>query len=318
MKLLNKYNLVGLGILLLFTGCSQKTTRPLYVPKPIVEQTSIPVNSDVVGVTGAAGELKRITYGGNEELVSDVSNDGQWLLIDAYSFKNGVRSNTIIQKINLMTGSRMILSPSNSSNSRGVWSFDDSNFIFTTNRTGSSAIVQSMGASGETGIRFITNGSLGKATDANFNQTSSDIAFVLNGSISLVKPDGTEIRMFGSGYLPKFSPDGNKILFTRYAGDFLHLFTMNTNGTFLMEITAETANDFEGSWSPDGSKIAFISDRATQKHLYVMDNNGANVTQLTEGNFDISSLHWADDGFIYFSANAGGNRDIWKLKPINQ
>ena len=46
-----------------------------------------------------------------------------------------------------------------------------------------------------------------------------------------------------------------------------------------------------------------------------MTSNGQRVTQLTDGYFDIDSLTWGEDGYIYFSANAGGNWDIWRLEP---
>lgn len=302
---------------LLFTGCGE-VHQPIqlnYTPAPVVKVKKVPKIAKTVGITGAAGELKRLTYGGYEELVSSLSNDKQWLLLDTYSIKNGIRSNNIVQKLNVKSGSKMILTPANSNNKRAVWSKKDDKIIFTSKRSGS-AIVESMGVEGESGIRFITNSSLGDASEPDINKKGDDIAFVLNDSISMIKPNGTQVRMFGNGFSPKFSPSGEKILFSRVAGDFIHLFSMKTNGTQLMEITSETANDFEGSWSPDGKKIAFISDRANNhKHLYIMNSNGSNVIQLTDGNFDVSSLHWGTDGYIYFSANAGGNRDIWVLKP---
>uniref|UniRef100_UPI004047811A TolB family protein n=1 Tax=Aliarcobacter sp. TaxID=2321116 RepID=UPI004047811A len=309
---IRNYLICSLSILLL-SGCVQK---PVYVQSYKAPTVKKLVIAKTVGVTGAAGELKRLTFGGYEELVSKLSNDKNWLLIDTYSIENGVRSNTIIQKLNVHSGAKMILTPANSDNKRAIWSSYDESIIFTTKRSGS-AIVESMGVNGENGVKFITNSSLGTSSDANMNKEGTDIVFVLNDSISMINPNGTQIRMFGNGFGPKFSPNGEKVLFAKKAGDYIHLFTMRNNGTELMEITSEAANDYEGSWSPDGNKIAFISNRANNhNHLYVMDAAGDNIIQLTDGEFDVSSLDWGDDGFIYFSANAGGNRDIWKLKPI--
>lgn len=311
---MKKQILISLTVaVIIFTGCEQKQQQAVYTPPKLIKK--IKKDDKSVSVTGAAGQLKRLTFGGLEELVSEVSSDNKWLLMDTYSVNNKKRSNTVIQKLNIDNGQKMILTPANSSNSRAVWTDDNQKMIFKTNRSGST-IAESMGINGESGIKFITNSSLGKSYEPNINEAKNDIVFVLNGSISMVKPDGTQIRMFGSGHSPKFSPDGKKVLFIQDDGNFNHIFTMNKNGNSLMQLTSETFDDYEAVWSPDGKRIAFISNRANEhNHLYVMDLNGRNLFQLTDGNYDISSLDWANDDYIYFSANAGGNRDIWRLKP---
>lgn len=312
---LNKYISVLIAGFIM-TGCAERQMQPSYEFKQEVQKVHTPTIDKNVGITGAAGELKRLTFGGYEELVSKLSNDGKWLLMDTYNLNGNNRSKTIIQKLSLETGVKMILTPSNSTNNRAIWDTDDKSIIFTSKRSGS-AIVQSMGVDGESGIKFITNSSLGTASEPDLNNQGTDIVFVLNNQISMIKPNGTQVRMFGNGYLPKFSPNDDKILFSKDIGERTHIFTMKTNGTQLMQLTAENASDFEGSWSPNGEQIAFISNRANNhNHLFIMNSNGSNIIQLTDGNFDISSVHWGKDGNIYFSANAGGNRDLWKLKPM--
>jgi hypothetical protein len=153
-----KKTLIGISlissIILLTAGCTQELpiqVKPIEKPQPVIAK--------VVGITGAAGELKRLTYGGHEELVSSLSNDKEWLLLDTYSLDKGKRSNNIIQKLSLKTGAKMILTPANSVNQGAVWSNNDKSIIFTTKRSGS-AIVESMGVDGENGVKFITNNSL--------------------------------------------------------------------------------------------------------------------------------------------------------------
>lgn len=290
------------------SGCNQE------VRQPVVRYESVPEIDKSVNVTGAAGELKRLTYGGPEELVSSVSKDGNWILMDTYSIENGVKSKIIIQKLNTVTSQKMILSPMNSSNERAVWSQNDSKFIFTTDKAGV-IIAESMGVNGENGVRFITTSALGKAYSPHYNEVNKEITFVLNGSIAIVNLDGYQIRMYGEGELPKFSHDGKKVLFIRSDGNYRHIFIMNQDGTSLIQLTTETSNDYEAVWSPDDKKIVFISDRANKhNHLFVIDVDGRNLTQLTDGNYNVSSLDWGADGYIYFSANAGNNRDVWRLK----
>ena len=46
-----------------------------------------------------------------------------------------------------------------------------------------------------------------------------------------------------------------------------------------------------------------------------MSSNGSLVTQLTNGDFDVRNIAWSKRGDVYFSANAGGNWDVWSLRP---
>jgi len=298
---------------LLFVGCSDQAPVPMQIDTPVHKTID-----KEVSVTGAAGELKRLTYGGYEELVSQLSSDKKWLLIDTYGVDSSGEKNTnyIMQKLNVKNNQRMILTPENSNNYSGVWYKNDSKIIFTTERLGKPTIAISMGVEGENGVRFVTNNSLGEAYDPDVNSKCNDIVFSLNGNIAMIKPNGTQIRMFGSGMYPKYSSDDSKVLFIRKVGNYRHIFVMNINGTGLVQLTSETSNDYYAVWSPDSKYIAFISDRVMgKKHLFVMKSDGSEVAQLTEGNFDVSSVDWGNDGYLYFSANAGGNKDIWMLKP---
>jgi len=95
-----------------------------------------------------------------------------------------------------------------------------------------------------------------------------------------MNPDGTNMikltnTIEGENYLPKWSPDGTKILFgsNRYgkSGDF---YVMNVDGTNQTDISNHniyttkwsaiyvvgTRQEMGASWSADGSKILFSSN----------------------------------------------------------
>ena len=60
-------------------------------------------------------------------------------------------------------------------------------------------------------------------------------------------------------YLPAWSPNGKKIVFSRgYKGQ---VYLMNADGTNETRLINNSADNRWLSWSPDGSKIAFTSDR---------------------------------------------------------
>jgi len=136
--------------------------------------------------------------------------------------------------------------------------------------------------------------------------------------VAIVKMDGMNLRIMGTGFQPDWSPNGKTIVFVRVSQQVGKIYRMDAGtGLNLVELSNIHANDRMPTWSPDGKHVAFLSDRVGQRyHLFVMGKNGGGVTQLTDGDYDIGSICWGKDGFIYFSANAGNNWDLWRLKPV--
>jgi len=308
MKTMKFSIVVALATLVTFSGCvkhQKRTFTPTKIAKPIVLHN--------VSVTGSAEALKRLTVGGPHEKALSLSPDKKWLLIETYKVKS---QNHIIQKMRLSNGLKMLLTPENSSSVDAVWNPNQKSFIFATNRMQHYSIVESMGANGGAGVRFITKSALGKADNPDISSDGKRVAFTVDGNIAIVNPNGMNLVMFGSGYRPKFSPNNKYILYTQKVGDYRHIYTMRTDGQEVIQLTSERAKEYAANWSPSGKKIAFVSNRVgNYKHIFIMDRDGSNVTQLTDGQFNITSLEWGNDGYIYFSADSGGNQDIWRLKP---
>lgn len=99
--------------------------------------------------------------------------------------------------------------------------------------------------------------------------------------------------------LPAFSPDGSKILFTRRTnlaniGDSYDIFTMNSDGTGLNQVTESVASDAHAIWTHDG-RIAYstamygfqqeapLYDDSMQPYaiIMLMDADGSNKVPLT-------------------------------------
>lgn len=309
---MKKMLLIGIQIFTVFLlmGCAQH---------PI--QTATPPHKSKVAkkvfVTGSAGSLQRLTVGGPQEYVANLSPDMRWLLITVVDSDK----NNVIYKINLQTQSKVIMTPKHSKNKAGEWLPNMSGIIFSTNRMGNYVIVQSLGISGEVGIRYITSASLGNARFPDVSSNGQNIAFSIMSSqddneIAIVNSDGTNLRVFGSGWSPQFSTDDTRICFLRKVANNVHIYTMDSSsGSNLIQLTTGESKNYSPSWSPDGTKIAFTSNCTGQRrHIFVVDRNGQNLLQLTDGNFDVMCSKWGKDGYIYFSSNAGDNWDIWRLK----
>lgn len=107
-------------------------------------------------------------------------------------------------------------------------------------------------------------------------------------------------------YDPSFSPDGKRILFTRYVqggGESVaaaDVYSMRIDGTGLRNLTApEGGYDHRPRWTPEG-RIVFVSRRTCQgvtqvpcAEIFEMDPDGSGADQLTQGPHD-----WSGDGFL--------------------
>ena len=128
---------------------------------------------------------------------------------------------------------------------------------------------------------------------------------------------------------PTFSADGRRIAFSsnRHRLMDYDIFTMNTGGTGLKNVTNNSAPLNEGApaWSPNGQKIAFERFRIPLSgiSIYVRKADGTKERRLTEdtGNERSSNPSWSPDGSkIVFDTNREGppendtvGTDLWVM-----
>ncbi len=89
-----------------------------------------------------------------------------------------------------------------------------------------------------------------------------------------------------------WSPDGKRILFTRFGSEGADVYVMDAGGTNVRRLTRARGDDVAATWSPDGSKILFTSDRSGLTQLYVMDPDGCNQRVLAPGNTNQFDPSW--------------------------
>ncbi|HYM38559.1 MAG TPA: S9 family peptidase [Thermoplasmata archaeon] len=146
-----------------------------------------------------------------------------------------------------------------------------------------------------------------------------------------------QLTTAGKDSAPKFSPDGNRILFTsrREMGK-----DDKGNGLYVIPVDGGEARFLlprkEGidapAWSPDGTRVLFLSNVGTddedirtvrrinfwynekgfiynlRKHVFVLDLSSNEVKQLTQGEFDVAHAYWSHDGkrIAYTAATEDG------------
>ncbi|MEO8393099.1 MAG: hypothetical protein ABI700_08895 [Chloroflexota bacterium] len=143
-----------------------------------------------------------------------------------------------------------------------------------------------------------------------------------NAEIFLMTPQGRSVCRLTENLIEEkkvnWSPDRKHILFvSQRSGDHpTDLYVMNFDGTNIVNLTQDQAEDYEGGvWSPDGTQIAFSSNRSGKMHVFVMNADGANVYDLTPDAFIADSPTWSPDGtqiaYIQGSTNNGNTFEVY-------
>lgn len=110
-------------------------------------------------------------------------------------------------------------------------------------------------------------GPAGEAVPQAYLGSDGRIAFVRNGNIFSIKPDGTglaKLTSFGQASGPRWSPNGTRLAFI----DRGNLWIMNANGSKKRRITnaAPVYTDGRPTWSPDGRYLAFT--KTQRRHSF--------------------------------------------------
>ena len=111
------------------------------------------------------------------------------------------------------------------------------------------------------------------------------------------------------GYHAVWSPDGSKIAFTK-SGE---IYSMNSDGTGVTNLTNNPASDSSPAWSPDGSKIAFPTYRDADWELWVMNADGSNPTRLTYIPGSDGDPDWSPDGSKIAFAHYATKNDLYVM-----
>ena len=129
-----------------------------------------------------------------------------------------------------------------------------------------------------------------------------------------IKTNGSELTQLTdtkeSEQHPSWSPDGEKILFTRgevYTN--LDVYAMNDDGSGAVRLTEHKERDERATWSPTGDQIAFVSQREGEVAVWIMNADGGAKRRLVQGR----EPSWSPDGgrIAFTSSQFEGNDEIY-------
>ncbi|MDP9341728.1 MAG: DPP IV N-terminal domain-containing protein [Actinomycetota bacterium] len=104
---------------------------------------------------------------------------------------------------------------------------------------------------------------------------------------------------------PKATPTNGRIVFVGGQTGNADIYSINPDGTGLVNLTHDPGDDSQPAVSADGTKIAWISDRdAGNRDVYVMNADGTGVQRLTTDPYSESWPSFSPDGTrIVFGSN---------------
>jgi TolB protein len=142
--------------------------------------------------------------------------------------------------------------------------------------------------------------------------------------IAIMNADGSHERLLTDDRHrydsePSFSPDGTRIIFTRWDGHndtAPTLWVISADGSDQRQLTHDRHGRRIGQarFSPDGRTIVYRSDRTGQAQIWLMNADGSHQRRLTHDRGSDNEPFFSPDGRqIVFESDRTGTSQIWVM-----
>jgi Tol biopolymer transport system component len=132
-------------------------------------------------------------------------------------------------------------------------------------------------------------------------------------------PPGKAVRIIDSSvpdFAPQFSPDGTRLAFVSARSGNMEIWTSDTRGSNLFQVTALRSYASVPRWSPDGTRLAFNASIEGNSDIFTVNADGGGLKRVTFEPSWEARPSWSHDGrWLYFRSNRSGSDQIWKAPP---
>lgn len=132
--------------------------------------------------------------------------------------------------------------------------------------------------------------------------------------MNLTDPNEIDVIPYHSS---PWSPDGTKLLFTSRRDDNWEIYSVNRDGTELLNLTRSPGTDGTPTWSPDGTKIIYLTDGSSDS-FSVMNSDGSGKATLfslpANIDIDVAPPIWSPDGTqIAFASQQDSQYEVFVI-----
>jgi TolB protein len=152
------------------------------------------------------------------------------------------------------------------------------------------------------------------------------LAFVSNASghkeVYTCDYDGHNVRQITAdksiALLPRWSPDGKKILYNSYKDGGPMLYMKDIRSDKIRQISARSGLNTGACWAPDGKKVALTLSPKGDPDIFTINLDGKIVKRLTNHwGIDVSPTFSPDGNKIAFVSDRSGSPQIYVLDLTN-
>ena len=114
---------------------------------------------------------------------------------------------------------------------------------------------------------------------------------------------------------PRFSPTGDRILFTSYATGFPRIYLMNTADLSTRVLDEQPGTmTFAPRFAPDGRTVVFSLEKDGNADIYALNTDGGAIRQLTNAPSIETAPSFSPDGSqIVFESDRSGSQQIYVM-----
>lgn len=113
---------------------------------------------------------------------------------------------------------------------------------------------------------------------------------------------------------PKYSPDGQRIVFSSRRDDDFEIYLMNADGTAQQRLTHSPGIDAHPAFAPDGERIAFTSNRDRNYEIYTMKLDGSDLKRITDNSGRDDFACWYPNGQrVVIVSQVDGRCDLYSI-----
>lgn len=243
-----------------------------------------PINFEIFTKKVKGGEVKRHTF--NTAFEADISWSPDNMHLAFKSYRDG---NDEVYVINLKDGKQTNISANTAREGSPFWSKNGDILYFWSDRDNEHGEVYSYDFEQKITDR-ITNNDIGEGS-AVLSPDGKYIAFVSNkdgdDDIYLSDLNGDNVRQLTnnpkSDWYPKWSPNGQKILFTYgdWDTDAWEVREISIDGSVQQTLITGTDSG-NASWHPEANKIAYASSAAGPGQIFFLDILTKKICQVVE------------------------------------